>query len=177
MAFRRHLPALATLAATLALAGCGSDPTQEVCPATKRVPDAGRLTAFADGEQVPSARRFAARIDAMGVTCERVDTERGAALATDLSLRLETKRGPAMASPAVRYRYFVAVLDREGRVIARRAFPVKLDFSGNAGTLRTTERVSQRIPLTGRQTARDYTVYVGFELSEAQLRYNRNNPG
>jgi len=169
--------ALLALGAGLAAAGCASDSQVADCPASQRVPNADRLVAFADGEQAPSARRFAARIDAMRMTCERVEGERGPALKADLALRLNTERGPALASPQVGYRYFVAVLDRDGRVVARRAFPVQLDFSGNATTLSTTDNVTQTIPLGQGGGPSDYTVYVGFELSEAQLRYNRENAG
>ncbi|SDF89184.1 hypothetical protein SAMN05216241_10349 [Limimonas halophila] len=167
----------ALVLATLGVAGCASDAPKVACPATQTVPNAGTLVAFTDGEQVPSARRFAARIAGMNVACQRVESERGAALSSKLTIRLRTEKGPALQSPRVGYRYFVAVLNREGDVVARRAFPVKLDFSGNATTLRTTETVTQRVPLPGEGAAGGYTIYAGFELSEAQLRYNRNNPG
>jgi hypothetical protein len=63
-----------------------------------------------------------------------------------------------------------------GKVIEKQVFDLKLPFAGADRTLFVKESVARiDIPIQPGTNAEDYSVTIGFQLTEAQLAWNRSS--
>ncbi|EWY42698.1 hypothetical protein N825_02225 [Skermanella stibiiresistens SB22] len=92
----------------------------------------------------------------------------------NLKLVLAAERGPATRDTQGAYRYFVAVTDPSGRIMAKREFDTTIDFSPNLGRGGSVEDLQQHIALAEGATAANHGVVVGFQLEPAELEFNRD---
>ncbi len=92
----------------------------------------------------------------------------------NLNLVLAAERGPGTRDAQGAYRYFVAITDPGGRIVAKREFDTTIDFSPNVGRGGSIEELQQQIPLPEGASAASYGVVVGFQLDPAELEFNRN---
>lgn len=69
--------------------------------------------------------------------------------------------------------YFVAIIVN-GEVIGKQVFDLALPFANGDRKLMVKEKVTRiDIPVADGKTADDYSVTIGFQLTEAQVEYNR----
>jgi hypothetical protein len=175
MVLRLLLPA----ALLAALAACGPSTTERVtaaqlCPKALRVQDAATLTRFQPGrgrdatDTIVQASMSDIAI-ACGVGRDRVDL--------DIVFEIRVAEGPALVRVApdrkVALEYFVAIIDPQRQVVARRAFNADFQFSGNRTKLASKEELSQRIPLSAPGTGGAYQIAVGFVMTPAEVEFNR----
>ncbi|UEM20582.1 hypothetical protein JL100_026470 [Skermanella mucosa] len=92
----------------------------------------------------------------------------------NLNLVLGAERGPGTRDTQGAYRYFVAITDPSGRIVAKREFDTTIDFSPNVGRGGSIEELQQQIPLPEGASAANYGVVVGFQLDPAELEFNRS---
>lgn len=108
-------------------------------------------------------------IDGVGGECSLDDNR----LLADLTIRIGTRRGPATTTDKAEVGYFVAITDLERNVLQRESFKTVAGFL-NRKTILFQDVLDLRIPLTRGSQTDSYAIYVGLELSEKELAYNRN---
>lgn len=159
----------------LVLAACSSsDPPP--CPEAGTLADAARIVAFRDGGRDLTDKRFEVRITDVAVACEVDRDDDGQTVRAEMKLRFDAEKGPANADESAKFRYFVAITDAQRNVLKRKAFDARISLPGNTTRTQAIETLSPTLPLKPDANPANYRFLVGFELTRAQLRYNRNNP-
>lgn len=166
------------------LAGCsGDDEKDEVpCPAAKVLGEPSELTRFREGPgRDPTDVLFEARM--MRVVGECAYDQSGGDIEVDLDVAMEVVRGAALTDGKVSYRYFVAVAEwtpdsgLEPVVHSREAFQVDTGIPAGRRGLRYQDALEITIPRPDDRNVRNYVLYLGFELTEDELSYNKEKFG
>jgi len=165
----------ALAALILALAACGSsgDEAALPCPAAVTVGDAARLTRFIGGGTDLTEVDFELEIEELVYSCSY---ESGDAV-VDMSVVVSMigTKGPANTTGLADYSYFVAVANAQREILAREDFEVSMPFQGTLTRVRLVEELTPRIPLNPGETGASYRVFVGIDLTPAELEYNRTH--
>lgn len=167
----RHFAAAA--AVLLLLSGCGAASTKNTppCPPTGLMIDATHLTAFDPATSTDPTH---------AVVIGRIDNYRGACRFKDdvfefaLEIEIGGRKGPAAPKDMKRaeFPYFIAIVGPDEEVIQRQSFKSLIAFSKD-GFGFNKESHKLRLPNVQPATIRDYQVAIGFELTPAQLAFNR----
>lgn len=186
---RTRLPGRAAALALFAiLAGCAvyQDLEEKVigkalpCPRVSILADAATITRFKEG-----AGRDLIDVDFKGSltgfqgSCGYdidEDTDTGT-LSLDLAVAMNLERGPANKSREIIIEYFISITDPSKNILNKEIFTAKVTFPGNLTVLRWSEDpddpVVLKIPLMTGERGRDFIIFVGFQLSPEEYRYNR----
>jgi len=182
---------LATLAVVLLVAGCAGNPKDAgvACPNTGILQDADGITVFKDGEaQGIENVVTSARVVNYGGGCAWRDGQVDFALMIDFQA-VQGAEGKKLKR--FNFPYFVAVLGPDEQVLQRQSFSTTVPFDnkrqgaaavdasrthavylGKAGQMREEHRL--RLPVQDRESAPQYKVVIGFELTPEQLAFNRD---
>ena len=165
----------------LVLSGCGTtkiiqqlDTTKNSgpCPVAGSIHDMSRYVEFADeGSKLYSNIAYTGEITDVRLFCRYTGD---APLEAEIEVDFAFGKGPVGASNAHDYRYFVAVTRRNGKVLAKEYFTTEADFGRSkvAGKTELVNRIS--IPRADESISGvNFEIVVGFELTEAQLEFNR----
>lgn len=159
-------------AVALLLAGCfGDDRPPPPCPPVVRVPNATTLVQFTGEGRDLTDVEYQAELTDVLFTCEYDED----VIETDMKVTFLAGEGPAYRDQVEPLRYFVAIATADQRILTREVFQIDIQFQGNQRRLVFSEELASEIPLRPGQSGRDYRVFVGFELSEAQFEYNRDS--
>jgi hypothetical protein len=164
----------------LALAGCQSiskvtaakDPRP--CPRFATVNGAQSLTRFTGtGRDLTDVDFIAVFGDIQG-EC----TYGGGVLDMTLRVPMIVERGPANQDRLAKFDYFVAVATTDNQIPqgGRQSFSTVVPFHGTTMRNGGTEEVEQQIAMKPDDSGANYVVYVGFVLTEDELKYNQANP-
>ncbi|AWK85849.1 hypothetical protein DEW08_04060 [Azospirillum thermophilum] len=163
--------------AGLALAGCSSlglgpkDPAEAVfaCPKVNIVRDLSEVAQFRPGgRDMTDLQTRAALTDYTG-NCEY--TSKG--VTVNVSVYLVAERGPAMKGDTANYKYFVAIAQPDETIVSKAVFDTSVTFPDGQARAGSKEELTPQIPLPKDVNARDWKVYVGFQLSPEELAFNR----
>ena len=161
--------------ATIAASSCNKrDPFANLnCPTVLVLAEARFLTQFEPGAgRDITDIEYEGRIASVDYKCtERVG--RGY-VETKVTVRTEFATGTAAASTTVDFPIFIAVSEGEKKVIEKREQTVKVEFKKGRRIARTATVVKKiRVPLGGEVPPEYHNVVVGFQLTPAQVAYNR----
>ncbi len=180
-------PLRRALAAALAVAaaGCtGDDPASRPrCPEIAILADAAGLVRFAPGggQDLTDVDHEAEIIDfAYGCRYEGDPDDFDRVLLVGVAPVIEAVRGPANTDRQASFEYFVTLTDGGRRVVNKQTFGVALTFPGNQTrvTLRDDEPpITITIPAGAGTSPFDYRIFVGFQLTPAELEFNRRRRG
>ncbi len=162
-----------SVAQLLALGGCAllEEGSPNVCPQTAILDGPGELVRFAPGSPGnPGDVLFRTKMKSISGLCD-IDQKKGVDM--ELQIAMEAARGPANANGEAQFAYFVAILDGDKTVLTRTKFPMIARFQRQETSLDFTESVTVTIPLKKDTQAKDYIVYLGFEMTPEELAYNR----
>ena len=88
------------------------------------------------------------------------------------------KRGAANRSQQATFQYFVSVVNDDGHILEKKIFPYSVKFNKNRPWAKDQDSpVELSIPLRAGKTGQDFKVYVGFQLSQEELEFNRSGGG
>lgn len=153
-------------------AGCGSDekPVGPPCPNFLLLGNAGNMTKFrpGPGRDITDVE-FRAKIENFRGTCAHTD----AGIEAEFFIEMSIERGPADSSRQAGFEYFVAIPKFHPQPAGKQTFPVRVSFGENQTRLIFRDEISIEIPLGKGETAGDYDVYLGFQLTAEQLEFNR----
>lgn len=170
------------VACLLALAACSSDDSEVApCPAAKVLAEPSELTRFAEGPgRDPVDVAFEARFQSVGGECSY--SKGGGDIEVELTVQFDIASGPG-GDGAASFSYFVAVAERtaagagEPRILTRQSFPVDTSVPPGRRGMRYTDVLDVTIPRAKGRPVGDYVMYLGFELTPAELSYNRRKAG
>jgi len=153
------------------LSACVNAPDQTIaCPNVQVLQDLDELTRFNPGiGRDPTDIRIEAWINRVTGDCTLDDTD----LLVDLVIEIGTRQGPSNQSELAEIRYFVAIADANRTILSRRGFVATAPYVSRK-TISFADALSLNIPLARGEEGDAYTVYVGLELSETELRFNRS---
>ena len=159
------------VAAALALSSCSSDNENQIaCPSVEVLQDLGELVRFRPGPgRDPTDVLVEAWIDGVGGEC----SQDGSDLRAELTVRIGTRRGPATKTDKAALDYFVAITDLQRNVLQRQSFKAAATFL-NRKTIVFQDVLDLRIPMARGAKTDSYAIYVGLQLSEKELAYNRS---
>ena len=168
--------ALAAAALSLAVHGCAGDDrrAERICPRVEILEHADRLTRFAAGPgRDLTDVVLRGRIAEFGGECE-VGKD---SVSVELVLEFMLDRGLANRDGKGRFSHFVAIQEFHPAPAGKRVFPVEIAFEPGRNRALFRDSVAIDIPLDGKRSARDFNVYIGFQLDRGQLEYNRSGTG
>lgn len=169
----RPLVPAVVVAAAAALSSCSAFTTGEppACPDVVILADAARLTKFTGGPGRTLADiEVEAEIVGYKGECRRVKNGVEVTLAVSMDARRPKAGGDAAAEVA----YFVAMPDYYPSPQAKAVFATRIAFPANVAAVRhVDDPVAVTVPLAPGETASGKEIYLGFQLSDEQLRYNR----
>jgi hypothetical protein len=163
-------PRAAVLVGALALGACGSSAPESPpppCPRALLLDGAERTSAYRpDSDARPSDLRYLAVLTDLSSACRYVNE----GVEIDLTFSLIAERGPAFSSTPEEVTYFIATLGPDGQILTKDTYPAELDFEEGYAGARWSEQLTLLIRSVMPAQAADYTLYVGFQLDEAELR-------
>ncbi len=140
------------------------------CPDISILTEAARLTRFQEGSMGDLTDvLYEGEIREIEGDCSWA----GDVVIVDLELEFVTARGPAYQGKDPEINYFVGVTDRRRVVISKENLRTTPKIPAGANATAWREKLKQRIPLAPGKNGGDYSVFVGFQLSHAELEYNR----
>lgn len=169
----RALGILVVVAVSVSACGIFTKKKQPPCPRVSVLKDAQRLVTFKPGGGNDlSAMLNEVRLVAVRAKCSYRRDE----VEVDMALTINARRGPADTTRKAPARYFVAIMDPSGRVIAKRVFDVTLTFPVNIDSGGLTDNLVQRIPIPKGQSAASYTIIAGLQMTAEELKMSRRRP-
>jgi hypothetical protein len=167
--------------AVFALAACETDKRPPPpCPDIVIVKDASDLTLFREGpgRDLTDVVLEAQIVEFRGFCETDLDDDTGTGeVVVEMELILSATRGPANTTRDGSMRYFVAIADSEENILAREEFDTAVAFEGNRNRVAFLEELTQTIPLKRGELGDAYNIFIGFQLSDDQLRYNLQKRG
>lgn len=96
----------------------------------------------------------------------------------DLKLAFNGTLGPKAKlrnndKPFFSYPFFIAVTNDKGVILAKEVFAASMTYERNENEHTYYENLRQIIPITSYAEAKQFTVMIGFQLTNEQLKYNR----
>jgi len=146
------------------------------CVPVTVVDDLKMLNQFTD-EQAPRADNNVSSVVISSVSSRCTQNDKN--VAVDLDVAFDGVLGPKARKwnadkPSFAYPYFVAVTLPDGKIVTKEVFGVTMSYGKDQNTLTQHEHMRQVIPVQGGQAQQ---IVVGFQLTEAQLAYNRSLEG
>lgn len=171
---------VAALGAAALLSGCGALGLGEkpnpraICPQGLILADASEVTVFRDGPgRDLTDVMVQARIADVVVDCKPERRQ----VRVDLQVAIAAERGPANRSGKQPVDYFVAVVDPQGQVMTRQSFRMNFEWPENRQRVGQVDDLEPRIPIEAPDKAPEYQIWVGLQLTEEQLNWNRRSKG
>jgi hypothetical protein len=161
--------------AVVALSGCAVvDPYALVsCPTIGVLADASEITRFRHGgARDASDVAWHGEIATVDFTC--IQPEGKGVVIADAIIVATFTRGPAATGDRQFFTLFSTLTEREDKVIDKAVFSLDVKFRDGEKTVTKTKRINSiRIPTEGEVAPELYNVYFGFQLSPAEVAYNR----
>jgi hypothetical protein len=171
MAIRSGLGLIAVAAIAGLAAACTSTPSAP-CPGVSILGDASEITLFAQGRgQDLTDVAYSASIERVAGNCDY--TRAGDTVTSTVAARLVATRGPAAQASEETFVYFVAVVDKDQKILARERFDSTFTFQAGQRQAAAIEEIEQILPIRADLRGIDYEILVGFELTPEQLEFNR----
>ena len=151
-----------------------SGPT--VCPDISILANAAEQTAFKAGPGRDLIDiLFEAEFSGVRVDCDYdLDrSTRAGTLEVNVFPLFTAEKGAANRDGRALVSYFVAVTDRDKKIINKQTFEVALVFQGNATKAGFSDQpVILTLPIEAGRDGRDFLIYAGFQLTREQMDYN-----
>ena len=177
---------LFVLAVALIAAGCGQFRANEraamavigpLCPPSAVLADAVSVTKLRPGSPMTAAQpdpaniAFTAEMAKPVIECQYDMTKN--TLTVDLSFAVRASRGAAASGIDPPLDFFVAVVDVDGNVLSKSVYQNQPNL-GASQNAQWTQRINKlAVPIEMDKRPYDYEILTGFQLSPAELAYNR----
>lgn len=164
-------------AALLATGGCSifesKKPDQPPCPRVSVLADAAQETRFLPGKghDLTDVQLQAQIGNYKGSCLYNFDTKE---MSVIMQVAIDAKLGPAAQGRKANLSYFVAIPAFYPKPEAKMVVPVEITFPDNSDHVRyTDEEVQLTIPIKKIHDLAAYEIFVGLQLPEDELEYNR----
>lgn len=185
----QRLQILALLALPLVLVGCQRlgerlglrQPAMVVaeagppCPSTAVLSDAVTVTKLRPGTPTnvlsPANVVLSAEMSQAQLECEY--NAESNAVTIDINFAVRATRGPAAMGPDPELDYFIAMVDAQGNLLTKNIFKSQPVLNGRVPGQYTQNVNNFVFPLGEDMRPIDYQLLTGFQLTAAELAYNR----
>ena len=173
--------AMIVLGLGLGLAACAGNTTPPPpCPEIQILGAASKLTRFKSGPGRDIIDMLHEdTLPGFLSGCEYNVDETGAGdLMVFLAPTIQSARGPAFSGAVARMEYFIVITDSQKNLLTKQRFPVEIQHTQNLPQVTWTKTEPNRIliPLKAGQNGDDYLIYLGLQLTQEELEYQRNHP-
>jgi hypothetical protein len=165
-----RLTAIAAAASAL-LSGCGSSspppPRDPPCPTVLLLQGAERTADYRPGPATrPADLRYLAVLNDLVSICRYEES------GVDVALRfnLIAEQGPAYAGGPLRLTYFVASLGPDRQILSKPLFDTVTEFPQGQQRAGSSQEMTVHMPGVTPATGPQYSVFVGFQLDDAEVR-------
>jgi len=168
-------PAAAVLLGAVLLAGCAPDRTVPPCPDVRVDNATANITQFRDGpgRDVGDIVYQAEIVSYRGTCTQDLENDEGEA-EVEMEIEFAMATGAASAKGEIPLYYFVALPQLFPDPAGKQIFELRRTGPGGASKVqRWTETVSLTLPVTKARPSAAYDIYVGFQLTDEQLAFNR----
>jgi hypothetical protein len=162
-------------AAAALLGACAPDRTVPPCPDVRVDSATANVTQFREGpgRDVGDIVYQAEIVSYEGSCTQDLTNDEGEA-EVEMEVEFALATGAAAAKGDVPLYYFVAIPQLFPDPAAKQVFEVRRESPGGASKAdRWTERVNLTLPVTKARPSAAYDIYVGFQLTDEQLAFNR----
>lgn len=157
----------------LLLAACASSPPAPqvqaqapTCPTPLLLDGAERTTSYAPGsDRSPAALRYLAVLTHLRSACRYGDQ----GVDVDLAVDLIAQSGPAATGEPAELTYFVATIGPERQILSKQLFDSEVVFAKGEDLAGVAEQLTLRLPAVTPEQASTYGLYLGFQLTDAEL--------
>ena len=170
----------APLLAAVILSGCGAGKLAESfdtrqnagpCPPVGALYESSRYVELDGNGELYTNIKYTGEVIDVRLFCRYVKDD---PLKAELEIDFAFGKGPAATSNTHTYPYYVAVIRRSGKVLAKKYFNTQADFGNNQLAGKTEVIGTIEIPRVDESiSGTNFEVIVGFELSDEQLEFNR----
>ncbi len=169
---RRYWKTAAFLA--LAAAGCATESAEQPCPSALIVARAGEVTQFlpGPGRDLTDVVMEAEIRDLDGFCDFDLERDGTGEVTVDMTVLFEAERGPANETRSGQFSYFIALVDQNQNILKKPVFDSDVEFPTNTNRVQFSETIGVDIPLRAGETSTDYSILVGFQLTEEEVTYN-----
>ena len=169
MGWARHLLALSVV---VGMTGCNlvdEEKRSLPCPNFLLLAHAERMTKFSDGTgRDVTDVDFSTKITNFQGSCDHITS----GIEIELFVEISVHRGPANRSRKANFEYFVAIPRFHPAPAGKKILPVTVVFE-NKNRLVYRDQIYIEIPLSDKEVAANYDVYLGFQLTNKQREFNR----
>jgi hypothetical protein len=192
---KRGTGVLIVVALALVLSACGSaqegfdrvsmlwsEPTILPCPRFKIMADLAQLVKFRAGPGHDLVDvDVEGQISNVNLAClSKIDkkTHEGN-MEVEVMVQVAAWRGPANKTRTATCPYFIVVTDLNETILypeksSPETFKVRIEFPGNQTSAKFVgETVVLKLPIYKMISQKDYIIYIGFQLTREQIKYNR----
>lgn len=159
----------------LATAGCATpDPYAAVdCPTVGVLADAREITRFRHGGQRDvSDITWYGEISSVEFTCYQPEGKE--VVIGEASVVATFHRGLAATGDRQFFNLFSVMSEREDRIVDKSVFSMDVRFKGGRKVATARKTIKNiRVPTKGSLAPELYNVYIGFQLTPAEVAYNR----
>ncbi len=165
---------------TLWLGGCAQRADYvRPCPAIVLVPDAAFLTRFAGTSEELNDILFEAEAGIVQPTvCYYIEDSDGAptTIRSEIKLKFAASRGPKNQDGLAKFNYWVRVTGPNQARLSTQTLDVEIPFTAAKVQNVVGDEIEILTPLKSGENGDFYQIWIGIELTPAELAYNRKNP-
>ena len=151
------------------------------CPPVSILSEAASITRYAKGDRRTILDvNFSGKITGIKGKCSyEFDSNTSEGIfEINVLTKFKMQRGAASRSQQANFQYFVSVVNEDGYILEKQIFPYSVKYNKNRTWAKDEDSpVELSIPLRTGKTGKNFTVYVGFQLSQEELEFNRNGSG
>ncbi len=149
--------------------------TPKPCPTVGVLDGADRITVFNGQGHDLTDVVIRAEISKAATTC-KYDTD-DHTISVDLAFNGAAEMGPAATSTDMNLKGFLAVTRVDGKKVSKQVYDIPLSFDGKSRQIRFLKSIDETVvPYGGSMNGSNYVMLVGFQVTQAQLDYNRKVP-
>lgn len=145
------------------------------CPEVKVLKELGGISQFNNPANTSAENMIAAaRLENVSATCQTAP----ASVTLEISLDFAGTLGPVglkdlNGQANYTYPYFLTVISPTGQILSKDVFALSMVYDKGNMSIHKQDRLRQTIPLSPGQDASKFQIVAGFQLSDAELAYNR----
>ncbi len=157
----------------LMISGCGATPEQAAtCPIVKPLEQAAYLTKFKpDTGQDITDIIFNAKFHRIAGDCNITSDE----INLNIMAEIIVEKIAVMNIENTNANMLVFIMSSDKKILNRKKIPLNFEFNDNQSNIRYIERFEVNIPKNDNQTGEDFIIYLAFELTHKELKFNREN--
>ena len=153
--------------------GCGTTPDQTaICPVVKPLEQAAYLTKFKpDTNQDITDIIFNAKFYRVAGDCNITSDE----INLNIMAEIIVEKIAVMNIKNMHVNMLVFIMSSDKKILNRQKIPLNFEFNDNQSNISYIERFEVNIPKNDNQTGEDFIIYLAFELTHEELKFNREN--